>query len=93
MSTLDEIVAHAQRLPEDLRVETLRFIEFLETKSMAQSKGASTPATADEDKAERGRRVAAILKDLADLGAFSNVNDPVQWQRRIREDRPLPGRD
>jgi hypothetical protein len=93
MSTLDEIVAHAQRLPEDLRVETLRFIEFLETKSMKQNAGVGTQVTADEDKTERGRRVAAILKDLADLGAFSNVKDPVRWQRRIREDRPLPGRD
>jgi hypothetical protein len=93
MSTIDEIVAHAQRLPEDLRVETLRFIEFLETKSIAQNKGAGTPISADEDKTERGRRVAAILKELADLGTFSNVKDPVQWQRRIREDRPLPGRD
>ena len=84
MSTLDEIVAHAQRLPEDLRVETLRFIEFLETKSMAQNKVAGTPVSADEDETKRGRRVAALLKELADLGAFSNVKDPVQWQSRIR---------
>lgn len=86
MSTIDEITAHAQRLPEDLRVQALQFIEFLETKLIDQKKDI-------EDKTERGQQVAAILQELADLGAFSEIEDPVKWQRNIRADRALPGRD
>lgn len=86
MSTIDEIAAHAQRLPEDLRVQALQFIEFLETKLINQEKDT-------KDKTERGQQVAAILQELADLGAFSEIEDPVKWQRNIREDRSLPGRD
>lgn len=86
MSTIDEITAHAQRLPEDLRVQTLQFIEFLETKLIDQKQDA-------EDKNESGRQVAAILQELADLEAFSEIEDPVKWQRKIRADCFLPGRD
>ena len=34
-----------------------------------------------------------ILQALADMGAFSEIEDPVAWQREIRKDRPLPGRE
>lgn len=42
--------------------------------------------------AERGRRMAEALRQLAKGGAFSYIEDPVEWQREIRRDRPLPGR-
>lgn len=42
---------------------------------------------------ERGRRRVAALEKLAALGAFSQIQDPVQWQQESREDRRLPGRD
>jgi len=42
---------------------------------------------------ERGRRRVAALERLAELNAFSQVQDPVKWQQESREDRPLPGRD
>jgi hypothetical protein len=86
MSTIDEIAAHAKRLPEDLRVQALQFIKFLETKLIDQKQDT-------EDKTERGQQVAAILQELADLGAFSEIEDPVKWQHNIRADRSLPGRD
>lgn len=43
--------------------------------------------------AERGRRMADALRSLAAIGAFADIDDPVEWQREIRRDRPLPGRD
>jgi hypothetical protein len=43
--------------------------------------------------AERGRRMAAALQALAEGGAFSEIPDPVAWQREMRRDRSLPGRD
>ncbi len=33
------------------------------------------------------------LRRLRELGTFSKIDDPVAWQRKIRCDRPLPGRD
>lgn len=42
---------------------------------------------------ERGRQMAEALSKLAESGAFSEIDDPSEWQREIRQDRPLPGRD
>jgi hypothetical protein len=44
-------------------------------------------------KESRGKQVAAILSQLAEIKAFSGINNPVEWQRAIRQDRPLPGRE
>lgn len=41
---------------------------------------------------ERRRRVADTLAKLAEIGAFAEIDDPVEWQREVRRDRPLPGR-
>jgi hypothetical protein len=44
-------------------------------------------------KEERKRALLAALDGLAASGAFSEIKDPVAWQREIRKDRPLPGRE
>jgi hypothetical protein len=49
----------------------------------------SADQTSNEEKG--ARRIAALQK-LAALGAFSDITDPVAWQREIRKDRDLPGR-
>lgn len=46
-----------------------------------------TPSVAD-----RGKAMAEALEKVAQAGAFSEIEDPVTWQRKIRKDRPLPGR-
>lgn len=43
--------------------------------------------------AHRRRAMAQALEDLAASDPFSEIPDPVEWQREIRKDRPLPGRD
>jgi len=47
----------------------------------------------DSDVVARGRRMVEILEKLAAMNAFSEISDPVEWQREIRKDRPLPGRE
>jgi hypothetical protein len=42
---------------------------------------------------DRRRRMAEALEKLAAADAFSEIADPVEWQREIRKDRPLPGRE
>lgn len=44
-------------------------------------------------RAERGQKMAEALRELAAINAFSYIDDPVAWQREMRADRPLPGRD
>jgi len=41
----------------------------------------------------RGKRMAEFLERLAASNAFKDIADPVEWQREIRKDRPLPGRE
>jgi hypothetical protein len=42
--------------------------------------------------ADRRRRMAEALENLAAADAFSEISDPSEWQRDIRRDRPLPSR-
>ncbi len=41
----------------------------------------------------RGEAMARIMEQLAESNPFSEIDDPVAWQREIRKDRPLPGRE
>ena len=45
-----------------------------------------------EPRSTREEMIAA-LRYLSDAGTFREITDPVAWQREIRKDRPLPGRD
>lgn len=46
-----------------------------------------------EDRVERGAHMKAALDKLAEMGGIKSIPDPLAWQREIREDRPLPGRE
>ena len=46
----------------------------------------------NNDRPARETALAA-LRQLRKLGTFKEITDPVAWQREIRKDRPLPGRD
>ena len=34
-----------------------------------------------------------LFEELARRGTFDDIEDPVEWQREIRKDRPLEGRE
>jgi hypothetical protein len=40
-----------------------------------------------------GAGMAQALEELAATPVYRRMSDPVKWQRMVREDRPLPGRD
>lgn len=46
----------------------------------------------DSEDQIRGR-FAEALRKLQALNPFSGIPDPAAWQREVRKDRPLPGRD
>jgi antitoxin component of MazEF toxin-antitoxin module len=44
-------------------------------------------------KAQNRKAIQRAIKRLQQIHAYSDTKDPVAWQREIRQDRPLPGRD
>ena len=56
----------------------------------------------DEEKPKRQKLTAtpemiarreAALENVRKLNPYRDITDPVAWQRKFREDRPLPGRE
>lgn len=39
------------------------------------------------------KRIQEVLQQLQAAGAYGGIDDPVQWQRELRQDRRLPGRE
>ncbi|MEO8648432.1 MAG: hypothetical protein ABI539_04625 [Acidobacteriota bacterium] len=44
-------------------------------------------------KKPNGKRMAAALAKIAARGGVGSIKDPSKWQREIRKDRKLAGRD
>ncbi|MSU59041.1 MAG: hypothetical protein EXS35_12890 [Pedosphaera sp.] len=67
-------------LPADLRRGKVKVVATLES---------------EREATDRPTREAALaaLRQLQARGTFKKITDPVAWQREIRVDRPLPGRD
>lgn len=38
-------------------------------------------------------RIQEVLRQLQGTDVYGDIEDPVAWQRKIRKDRPLPGRE
>ena len=52
------------------------------------------PAVSSESsKEEMRRRRVAALRNIAAEGGIPSIPDAVAWQREMREDRKLPGRE
>ena len=47
----------------------------------------------EDNSGHRGHRMAEALTSLASTGGLAEIGDPSEWQREIRSDRPLPGRE
>jgi hypothetical protein len=67
-------------LPLELRKSKVKVVATLEA---AQEK--FTRPTLEEAQ--------TALQTLQKLGTFKAIKDPMKWQREIRKDRPLPGRE
>lgn len=46
----------------------------------------------EPQRAQRGRRMAAALGELAASNAFADLEDAAAWERQLREERELPNR-
>ena len=45
------------------------------------------------ERAQTGQQMAAILEQLANMDAITDIADPAAWERAIRSDRVLADRD
>lgn len=79
-----------------ITIDTDNVDEIEEIKAIAKEKGwqvkqaistSYTPSTSDEGKK---RSMQEILKQGIDVSVFG---DAAEWQREIRKDRELPGRE
>ena len=84
MTLIEQIQKQVLKLSPDQQREVLDFVALLQLRSSKPSE-----STAD---IMRGRRIKELLTQLAKTKAFSDITDPVAWQRSTRTDRPLPGR-
>lgn len=85
MAILDLIQQNAAELPPDKQVEVLDFISFLRHRQNVSNRLDST--------IERTNAIKKTLKALATMRVFADISDPDEWQRNLRQDRPLPGRE
>jgi hypothetical protein len=85
MNLADTIHQHVTNLPLKKQAEILEFVLLVE-QHLQQ-------ATLITNDTARRQQLATALKRLCELGTLAGIQDPVQWQREQRQDRPLFGRD
>lgn len=88
MSTISQqILKDVESLPEQFQVEALDFVQFLKQKITKKEK-------ITQAEVANGVDIAQLMSNIAERGsAFNDIADPVEWQRKVRQDRPLPGRE
>lgn len=59
------------------------------TKSKLDNKSDQT-AVSDE---ERSEKLYQLMKEMAESGGIESIKDPIAWQREVREDKKLYGRE
>jgi antitoxin component of MazEF toxin-antitoxin module len=46
-----------------------------------------------DNKVQSRDEILKAIRNLQKLDAFNDIKDPIAWQRKIRKDRELPGRE
>ena len=84
MSLMDQIQKRLLKLSPEKQREVLDFVAFLQLHSR------KLPEPTKNTK--QSKRIKDLLIQLSTKKVFSNITDPVDWQRKMRKDRTLPGR-
>ena len=80
-----QLLNKVETLPPAMQQEVLHFVEFLKSK---------IDQTAAQEAQSNSTQQVHFMEQIAARGtAFSEIKDPAAWQREIRAERPLPGRD
>jgi hypothetical protein len=84
MTLMEQIQKRLLKLSPEKQREVLDFVAFL------QLRPHKLPEPTTETK--RGRKIKELLNQLGSMKTFSEITDPVSWQRNMRKDRTLSGR-
>lgn len=76
----EQILYEVEDLPDDMQREVIDFVQFLKAKRQKQ-------------KPYDSQQILALLQEGRRHNLFTGIAVPVAWQKDIRTDRPLPGRD
>ena len=85
MTLTEQIQKQLDALPPEKQSEVLDFVIFLQERIRSEGLGFKDPQCRE--------RLRKAFETLAELGTFADISDPVDWQRQLRKDRPLPGRE
>lgn len=66
--------------------------KYVEDAQLSLGQKATISLPVPEHKQDR-KKIQEIIRRLQETGVYKDVEDPVVWQREIRKDRPLPGRE
>ncbi|MCI5217656.1 MAG: DUF2281 domain-containing protein [Candidatus Electrothrix sp. LOE2] len=81
-----KIIENLGALPPDMQEETLNFVQFLKEK-LLNSK-------LKQKKSElNGTKLARLMEEASKKNLFADIKNPAEWQREIRKERSLPGRE
>jgi hypothetical protein len=83
MNIPEQIHRNIQELALDKQKEVLDFVLFLRGRA----------GNAPEPRKNRQEIMRESLENLAKMNTFAGIEEPVEWQRDMRRDRSLPGRE
>jgi hypothetical protein len=87
MSTItQQIFEDVGNLPLEMQEETLDFVRFLKTK-LPNNKLKS------KENVPNGTKLARLMEEASRKNLFTHIKDPAAWEREMRKDRPMPGRE
>ena len=66
--------------------------QYIEDANLRLGQKVSIPLPLTETVQNR-QRIQSLLKQLQELGAYQDIQDPRAWQKEIRAERQLPGRE
>jgi len=55
--------------------------------------GLSVTKIQKKKKAINSQNLLKLMRDKASSGGITSIKDPVEWQKTLREDKPLYGRE
>lgn len=81
-----QILEDLETLPPQMQEEALDFVHSLQS---MLTKAEPKPQVEEPN----GTKLARLMAEASKKNLFTHIDDPAAWQREIRKDRPLPGRE
>lgn len=83
---IQQFIEDLETLPPQVQEEALDFVHFLQAKLEKEK-------PKQQVKEPNGTKLARLMEEASKKNLFAHIEDPAAWQREIRKDRPLPGRE